>query len=90
MMKRKVTFWLEKLDSFGFDPEQTEEETKQIEKLTKVRQGVFHCWTEIEEKSNKSDNFIIKTVALIEDLETGKILNVDFDHFQFTEKPDKK
>ena len=35
MNKRKVIFWLEESNLFGFDPEQTEEEAKQIEGLTK-------------------------------------------------------
>ena len=86
MSKRKIIFWFEKSSFLGFDPEQTEENAKQIEELTKKRQGVFHCWTEKEEKSLQSDNFIIKKVALIEELETGVIHELDFDKFQFIDK----
>ena len=53
------------------------------EEETRERDGYFHRWTDIEIESPESHNFILKTVALIEDNNTGRMELIDIDCFHF-------
>ena len=80
---RKVIFSLTEPHDYGYNPEMTKDDKEQREERMREREGFFHCWHEVEEKSSCSGNFIIKKVALIEDLETGKVHEVSHEYFQF-------
>ena len=67
MENRKVVFSFIPLT--GFTPE--EEEQKELDEMARKREGLFHGETEVEENGLK------KTLFVIEDLETGKVNNVD-------------
>ncbi len=83
MKTRRVIFSLTKPHDYGYDPEMTRDDKEQREERMREREGFFHCWHEVEEKSIYSDNFILKKVALIEDLETGKVHEVSHEYFNF-------
>lgn len=67
MENRKVVFSFIPLT--GFTPD--EEEQKELDEMARKREGLFHGETEVEENGLK------KTLFVIEDLETGKVNNVD-------------
>ncbi|MDE6702063.1 MAG: hypothetical protein K2K00_00110 [Muribaculaceae bacterium] len=73
---RKVLFsqmkWELSLDN---DEQQT------IDDLSKEREGLFHCWT--EEVDNSKDIPFVKKMGLIEECETGKIREVDYNLIKF-------
>lgn len=75
---RRVTF---SLSQEQFYPD--EQEQDRMKELTKKREGYFHCLTNIEEQSPQSGNFREKTVALVEDAQTGKLHHVDIDLIVF-------
>lgn len=60
-----------------------EEDQKEIDNLSKERNGLFHCWT--EEVDNSMDIPFIKKMALIEECETGEIHKVDYDLIKFVD-----
>lgn len=64
---RKVTFAL--ISSFGFIPD--EKEQNDMNEMARRRNGLFYGSTEIIENELKTLKFII------EDLETGKVYQVD-------------
>ena len=68
---RKVVFSLSPED--GYLPDLTEEEMQMQEEDSKKRNGWFHQWTDIEFQSAHTGRHFQKTVALIEECETGKI-----------------
>lgn len=76
MDAKKVIFTLTKPQDFEFDPEETEKEQGQ-------REGIFHCWHEVEELSPCSSNYIIKKVALVEELLTGTVHEVEHYNLKF-------
>ena len=73
---RQVKYSLRNPEDCGFMDCIDEEETKE-------RDGYFHRWTDIEIESPESHNFILKTVALIEDNETGRMELIDIDCLRF-------
>lgn len=77
---RKVKF---SLYLSGFCPDQTEEEEREQEKETRERNGFFHQFVQVEEKSPQSENFINVPKALIEDTETGEMHLVDIHLIRF-------
>lgn len=76
---RKVRFTLDPLEGFNPDVETSDEQ--------KWKEGFFHLFTHVEEKSPQSELFREKCVALIEDAETGRVHYVDVDSFKFTNSP---
>ena len=78
---RKVRFSYGEAD--GFIPNLTEEQIVEEEERTKKRDGLFHCWIDVEEESSKSGHYREKTMALVEDLENGKIHYVEPELIEF-------
>ena len=82
MDARKVIFTLTRPQDFEFDPEETKQEHR--EERQREREGIFHCWHEVEELSPCSGNYIIKKVALVEELLTGIVHEVEHCNLKFT------
>ena len=73
METRKVCFTLVNPQNWGYDPDETEQE----------REGNFHCWAEDEILSPESGNYIVKKVAIIEDVATGEMHEISHENFKF-------
>lgn len=86
METRKVYFTLINPQNWGFDPDETEQEREENEEQMKEREGHFHCWTEDEIISPESGNYIVKKVAIIEDVATGEMHEVPHENFKFINK----
>ncbi len=84
MNTRNVIFSLAKPEDFEFNPDASEQDIALFQEQTREREGIFHCWQEVEEQSPCSENFIIKKVALIEDVTTGEIHEVKYNNLKFT------
>ena len=67
---RKVTFCIGYPD--GFDPDATRE-----------RDGYFHKWVEEQDVSPQTGEAYTKTLALVEDAESGKVYKVETDLVTF-------
>ncbi len=80
---RRVTFRLNEAD--GFHPNVSEAETNDYSEDTLERNGFFHCWTDVEERSPQSGRFIEVTEGLIEECGTGTIYYVKPNLIQFKE-----
>ena len=83
MDTKKVTFNLTQIKDLVFDPDMTDEELNQGDERMRDREGIFHCWHEVEEWNPYLDKYLIKKVALIEDIATGKVHEVSHEHFKF-------
>lgn len=82
---RKVTFTL---GVRQFRPNATPDERKEMEERTREREGYFHKWIEesaIHPQTGKPYN---QNLALVEDIETGKLHAIDYNLLTF--KNDKK
>ena len=66
-----------------FEPGLSEEEQKQLYEKKREREGYFHQWVTEETQSPQSGRFYDKTMALVEDLETGSIYKVETDLIKF-------
>lgn len=77
---RKVVF---SLMTPQFEPDLSKEEQKQHDEKTRERDGYFHQWVTEETQSPQSGRFYDKTMALVEDLETGSIYKVETDLVKF-------
>lgn len=66
-----------------FRPGLSEEEQRRLDENTRERYGYFHKWVTVEEQSPQSGRFYDKTVALVEDVETGKLYKVDTELMKF-------
>lgn len=77
---RKVTF---SLGRYEFIPEATPDEKARMEERTKERTGYFHRW--VEDVETNKDIPYIKTSALVEDLEDGRVHMVEYDNLRFIE-----
>ena len=77
---RKVTF---SLGHYELMPDATEEEESEMKELAKVRRGYFHRW--VDEEVTITDIPHLKPMALVEDVETGKIHCVEYYNITFTE-----
>lgn len=75
---RKVTF---SLGYPEFYPNQTPQEEAQMRELSKERNGYFHRW--VEEVDTSKDLPFIKSVALVEDCENGKLYTVEYQNLKF-------
>ena len=83
MDTKKVIFNLTQIKDRVFDPDITEEEVNQRDERIRDREGIFHCWHEVEEWSPYLDKYLIKNVALIEDVATGEVHEVSHEQFKF-------
>ena len=68
---RKVAFTL---GSYEFIPNPTPKEKDEMEEITKKRTGYFHRW--VDDIDTSKDIPYIKTEALVEDIEDGKLYTV--------------
>lgn len=75
---RKVTF---SLGYPEFYPNQTPQEEAQMRDLSKERNGYFHRG--VEEVDISKDIPFIKSVALVEDCEDGKLHTVEYTNLKF-------
>lgn len=78
---REVKFSLS--PEMGYDPDLTEEEKKENEEQCRKRTGYFHQWVQIEVKSPQSGNYILETMGLIEEGDTGKVHTIPLDLITF-------
>jgi len=83
---RKVCFTLVNPQNWEFNPDETEQEREELEGQMKEREGYFHCWTEDEIISPESGNYIVKKVAIIEDVATGEMHEIPHENFKFIKK----
>ena len=83
---KKVIFKLTKPTDLEFTPDETRHEQKQREERMKEREGILHAWHDMEEKSAYSDNYLIKKIAIIEDIATGEIYEVSHNNIKFVNK----
>lgn len=67
----------------GFDPDMTDEELKEEHERTRERAGFFHKWVEESDISPQTQELYTKTLALVEDIETGKMYKVEPDLIKF-------
>ena len=72
-----------------FRPGLSEEEQRRLDENTRERYGYFHKWVTVEEQSPQSGRFYDKTVALVEDVETGKLYKVDTELMKFKDWEDE-
>lgn len=75
---RKVSF---RFTPYEFHPDRTETEEKEMEELSKEREGYFHCWTEDVDTSKEIP--YIKKMALVENPEDGSIHMVESCNLHF-------
>lgn len=75
---RKIIFTL---GSCEFDPDATEAERKEMEEHCKDRRGYFHRW--IEDVDCSKEIPCIKPLALVEEVESGEIFEVQPHHVKF-------
>lgn len=67
----------------GFRPGLSEEQWRAMIEEAKVREGYLHCWT--QEVDTCADVPVAKSMALIEDIEDGRIYLVDYQLLAFKE-----
>ena len=77
---RKITF---SLAYYYFEPDLTDEQQKEQEEETRQRNGYFHKWVEESDISPQTQELYTKTLALVEDIETGKMYKVEPDLIKF-------
>ncbi len=77
---RKITF---SLAYYYFEPDLTDEQQKEQEEETRQRNGYFHKWVEESDISPQTQEPYTKTLALVEDIETGKMYKVEPDLIKF-------
>lgn len=77
---RKITF---SLAYYYFEPDLTDEQQKEQEEETRQRNGYFHKWVEESDISPQTQEPYTKTLALVEDIETGKMYKVERDLIKF-------
>lgn len=77
---RKITF---SLAYYYFEPDLTDEQQKEQEEETRQRDGYFHKWVEESDISPQTQEPYTKTLALVEDIETGKMYKVEPDLIKF-------
>jgi len=77
---RKVTFTL---GHYEFHPDATSEENAEMNEFSKERNGYFHRW--VEDVETSKDIPYVKTMALVEDFESGLVHMVEYTNLKFTE-----
>lgn len=78
---RKVKFYEERPDVFT--PDCDLDNSNSQNELRGEKVGYFHRWVCEERKSAESGLFREETVALVEDVNTGKMYHVDYDQLHF-------
>lgn len=73
-----------------FRPGLSDEEQRRLNENTRKRNGYFHKWVTIEEQSPQSGRFYDKTMALVEDAETGKLYKVETELMTFKDWKDEE
>lgn len=63
----------------GYNPDMTDEKLKEELERTRERAGFFHKWVEESDIIPQTDAAYTKTLALIEDAETGNMYKVEPD-----------
>ena len=76
---RKVIF---SLGTYEFIPDATDKEKQEMEERCKERYGYFHKW--IEDVDCSKEIPCIKTMALVEEANSGKIHEVEIHNLKFT------
>lgn len=66
---------------YGFDPGATPEEMAEMKDYSKEREGYFHRW--VDDIDTSKDVPYVKTVALVEDAENGRMHGVEYDNLRF-------
>ena len=75
---RKVAFTL---GHYEFFPDPTPQEEAYMNDLSKKRIGYFHRW--VDDVDTSKDIPYIKTMALVEDIDDGKVYMVEYDFINF-------
>lgn len=75
---RKVKFCLAKI---GYVPDLTREEREEEHELGRMRDGYFHRW--VDDVDTSKDIPYLKPMALVEDIEDGKMHLVDYYNVTF-------
>ena len=70
----------------GFIPDSDQNTTNGMDVSQREQEGYFHCWVNEERKSEQSGLFREETVALVEEVLTGKMYHVDYDLLRFVQK----
>ena len=70
------------LGTYEFIPDATDKEKQEMDELCKERRGYFHRWTEDVDSSKEIP--CVKTMALVEEAESGKIYEVEYYNLRFT------
>lgn len=78
---RKVVF---SLGNYEFDPDASEAEQNEMQELCKERKGYFHKLT--EDVDNSKDVPFVKTMALVEDVESGNLHEVQTYNLRFVKE----
>ena len=78
---RKVKYFLQRPKSFIPDCDLGDSNSQ--DELQVEKHGYFHCWVCEERKSAESGQFREETVALVEDVNTGKMYHVEYDLLLF-------
>ena len=75
---RKVTF---RLGRYEYCPDLSPERIAEMEEYTRERHGYFHRW--VEDVDTSKDIPYVKTMALVEDVEDGKVHTIETSNMQF-------
>lgn len=70
----------------GFDPDETDNESAQIEDDLSEKNGWFHGWTQMGEKDPQSDNYLVTLYGVIE-REDGILETFPYNYFRFVDQP---
>ncbi len=76
---RKVTYQLRNYENY---PYSTPKQLQEMEELSKERHGYFHRW--VEDMDYSKEIPFIKALALVEDVESGKMYEVETHNMRFT------
>ena len=78
---RNVTF---RLGNYEFNPDADSNKEAEMQSRSKERRGYFHRW--VDDVETNKDIPYVKTMALVEDAEDGKIHTVEYYNLQFIDK----
>ena len=70
----------------GFDPDETDNESAQIEDALQEKNGWFHGWTQVSVEDGNSGNYLIQLYGFIEK-EDGKLETFSHESFRFIQAP---
>ena len=78
---RMVKFYVERPK--GFTPDLDFNSVSDQEEKQREQNDYFHCWVQEERKSAQSGLYREETVALVEEVLSGKMYRVDYDLLRF-------